>query len=609
MTVLPHLGDKHARTAAFFLRKGFDVVANGSEFVVAFIGAAIDAADGTDFRAVAAKNFFHGVRYFSHSCARAGSFHRQFQQIGIALRTFHDSVERGLGFGFVAFGAHRFQPRDLGVAHGAVVDIAHIDRVFVLQLEFVDADDHVLAAVHARLPPRRRFLDAQLGNAGFDRLGHAAHRFHFIDDRFGMRCQRMRQRLHVIGTTQRIDHMGDLRLVLEDELRVARDAGGELRRQRDGFVQRIGVQRLRAAQHRRQRLDRGAHDVVVGILFGQRHAGCLAMRAQHQRVRLLRAEFVHDLRPQQARGAQLGHFHEEVHADAEEERQARRERVHRQSLRHRGADIFHAIRQRVGQLLHRRRTGFVHVIAADRDRIELRHLFRRVFDDVGDDAHRRRGRIDVGVAHHELFENVVLNGAGEFLRRNALLFARDDEIRQDGNDRAVHRHRHAHLVERDSVEQDFHVLNAVDRHAGFADIARHARMIAVVAAMRRQIEGHRKAHLPRREVLSVEGVGFFGGREARILADGPGPARIHGGAHAAHERHLPRQRVHRRDAFQVGSRVKRLHVEPFGRVPGEIGQRAVLELLLGRFRPDLRILAAHRCSPTKSRAGSIAGAK
>ncbi len=37
--------------------------------------------------------------------------------------------------------------------------------------------------------------------------------------------------------------------------------------------------------------------------------------------------------------------------------------------------------------------------------------------------------------------------------------------------RAVHGHRDRHLVERDAVEQDLHVLDGVDRDAGLADVA------------------------------------------------------------------------------------------------------------------------------------------
>ena len=88
------------------------------------------------------------------------------------------------------------------------------------------------------------------------------------------------------------------------------------------------------------------------------------MGAQHLRLRVLRAEPVHDPVPEQARRAQLGDLHEEVHADAEEEAEARREGVDVEPLGLRGADIFHAVGEREGELLHRRRPGLVHVIAA-----------------------------------------------------------------------------------------------------------------------------------------------------------------------------------------------------------------------------------------------------
>ncbi|MFK4537495.1 hypothetical protein ABIA00_005678 [Bradyrhizobium ottawaense] len=114
---------------------------------------------------------------------------------------------------------------------------------------------------------------------------------------------------------------------------------------------------------------------------------------------------------QSRRGAQLGDFHEEVHADRPEERQPRREAVDIQARGKAGAQIFDAVGERIGELEVLRRAGLLHVIAGDRDRIVFRHLLRGVGEDVRDDPHRGRGRVDVGVAHHELFQNVVLNGA------------------------------------------------------------------------------------------------------------------------------------------------------------------------------------------------------
>ena len=183
------------------------------------------------------------------------------------------------------------------------------------------------------------------------------------------------------------------------------------------------------------------------------------MRAQRQRARVLRLERLHQLRPDHARGAQLGDLHEVVHADRPEERHARRELVDRQTRLDAGAHIFDAVGERIGEFEILRRAGFLHVIAGDRNRIELRHLGGSVGEDVGDDADARRGRIDIGVAHHEFFEDVVLDRARQFRVRHALFFRRDDIERQHRKHRAVHGHRHAHLVERDAGEQRAHVVD------------------------------------------------------------------------------------------------------------------------------------------------------
>jgi hypothetical protein len=165
------------------------------------------------------------------------------------------------------------------------------------------------------------------------------------------------------------------------------------------------------------------------------------------------------------------------------------------------------------------------------------------------------------------------------LSGHALFLGRDDvagEHRQHG---AVHGHRHAHLVERDAVEQDLHVLDRIDRHAGLADVADHPRMIGIVAAMGGEIEGHRQAHLAGREIGAIELVALFGGREAGILADRPGTPGVHRGLRSAGEGREARQRAHRLDLLEVGRGVERLHRDPFRGHPGEVIQRAVAQLL------------------------------
>ena len=192
------------------------------------------------------------------------------------------------------------------------------------------------------------------------------------------------------------------------------------------------MQRLGMALCRRHRLDGGALHIVEYVLRGERPARRLAMGAQRQRARILGVERLHQLRPQQARGPQLRHLHEEIHADRPEERQPRREPVDREPGVEPGAHVFDAVRERVGELEVLGRPGLLHVIAGDRDRVEFRHVRRRVGKDIGDDPHRGQGRIDVGVAHHELFEDVVLDGAAELRLLDALLLAGNDEAGEYG---------------------------------------------------------------------------------------------------------------------------------------------------------------------------------
>ena len=185
--------------------------------------------------------------------------------------------------------------------------------------------------------------------------------------------------------------------------------------------------------------------------------------------------------------------------------------------------VLDAVGQRVGQLQVGRRPGLLDVVAGDRDGVVPRHLLRGEGEDVADDLHRGLGRIDVGVPHHELFEDVVLDRAGELRRRDALLLGRDDVEREHRQHGAVHRHRDAHLVQRDAVEQLPHVQDRVDGHARHADVTDHARVVGVVAAVGGQVEGDAKPLLARGQVAPVEGVGLRRGGEARRTA-GPSTA-------------------------------------------------------------------------------------
>ena len=188
-------------------------------------------------------------------------------------------------------------------------------------------------------------------------------------------------------------------------------------------------------------------------------------------------------------------------------------------------------------------------------------------EDVGDDAHRGGGRIDIGVADHELFQDVVLNGPRQRRHRDALLFRRDDEQRQHRQHRAVHRHRHAHRIERDAGKERAHVIDRVDRDPGHADVAGDARMVGIVAAMGREIESDGESLLAGGEIGAIEGVRLLGGRKAGVLAHRPRLVDIHRGIGPAQIGRKARPVVRQIEPGAVGGAVERLDVDSLGRRP------------------------------------------
>ena len=480
----------------------------------------------------------------------------------------------GLHGRLVALGAQLLELGDLFGSHPAVLDLEHLDVGILVDLILVDADHRLLAGVDAGLGAGGRFLDTQFRDAVADRLCHSAALGHLGDVGAGPLGELMRQPLHVIGAAPRIDRAGGSGLLLQEQLGVARDAGGEIGRQRQRFVEGVGVQRLRVTLSGSHRLNAGAGDVVERVLGGERPAGGLRMSAQGQRFGALGAESGYEFTPQQAARAQLGHLHEEVHPDAPEERQPGRELVDVQPGVDTRLQIVHPVGKRVGQLEIGGGSRFLDVIPGDRDGIELRHLGAGVGEDVGDDPHRGLRRVDVGVADHELFENVVLDGPGELLRRNTLLLGGHHVEGQDRQHRSVHRHRDRHRRQVDTVEELPHVQNRVDGHPGHADVALHPGVVGVIAAVGGQVEGHRQALLAGRQVTSVERVGIGGGRETRVLANGPWLVDVHRRVGAADERGFTRKAVQRIPVCDggtaVGADVERLDDDALGRVPVEL---------------------------------------
>ena len=322
VAVLAELADHHAGAAALGVGEGGNV---GLEDVPVFhgvalrsvVGGGVHTADLVRVGAVAAEGFFQRIAHLAHRSAQADGLDAQVQQVGglaiLALgirmtRCKSDSSQRSIHGRSVAFGLYFLKAGNLPVAHRHVVDIARLNRIFRLELVFVDAHDHVLPTVDAGLLVGGGGFNFELGPTAVYRLGHAAHGFDFFDDGPRRDRQVLRQLLHHVAAGPGVNHVGDVGFFLNDELRVAGNARRKLGGQRNGFVKAVGVQALRAAKHCGHGLDGGTHHVVVRVLFRQAPTAGLAVGAQHQALRTLCIETLHDATPQQARRAHLGHF-------------------------------------------------------------------------------------------------------------------------------------------------------------------------------------------------------------------------------------------------------------------------------------------------------------
>ena len=62
------------------------------------------------------------------------------------------------------------------------------------------------------------------------------------------------------------------------------------------------------------------------------------------------------------------------------------------------------------------------MVARNGDTVELRHVLRGVRKDIADDAHGRSWRVNIGITHHEFFQDIILDCTSHNLFINALFF-------------------------------------------------------------------------------------------------------------------------------------------------------------------------------------------
>ena len=178
------------------------------------------------------------------------------------------------------------------------------------------------------------------------------------------------------------------------------------------------------------------------------------------------------------------------------------------------------------------------MIAGDRNRVPIGKFAAAPGKNIGDDAHGRAKRIDVGAAGDVFLENVVLDGASEALEICALLFGDGDVEGEKDRGGGIDGHRSGDVLEGDAVEEGLHVFERIDGDADFSDFALRERVVGIHADLGGEIEGDGEAVDALGQEVAVALVRFDGGAEAGVLAGGPEAAAVHGGIDAAGEREL-----------------------------------------------------------------------
>ena len=217
---------------------------------------------------------------------------------------------------------------------------------------------------------------------------------------------------------------------------------------------------------RRHRLIGDPHDVVLGLLGRQAHAGRLRVCAEPPRLGILRAVYVaHPAGPDATRRPQLRDLLEEVRVDVEEEREARGERVDIEPARDSALYVLEAVAQGERELLCGRGARLTDVVTRNRDRVVLRGVLRAPLEHVDDAAQRGLRWEDPGMLCLVLLQDVVLDGAPEHIGRDPL-FLRGGDVETEEDDRGpVDRHGHRHAIQRDPLEEPLHVGERRDRDA------------------------------------------------------------------------------------------------------------------------------------------------
>ena len=316
----------------------------------------------------------------------------------------------------------------------------------------IDPNDGVDSGINACLLSGCCLLDSSFGQGIFEGFGHPTGLLNFLDSIQGLAYQGLGPLFQQKRSSKRIHPRAEPAIALKVQLGVTGNAGRIIGWQGQGFVQGVGMQALGSTQDSGQGLQASPGDVVVGVLLGEAPARGLAMGSKRHRLGGGGPHGSGDPRPQQAPRAQFGYFGDQIHPGGPKKREPWAKFIQAQAGTDPSTEVFHAIRQGIGQFQFRRRTGFVHVVTRYANGIEAGQRAGTIAKYFGNDLHGRTRWVDIGVANHKLLEDIVLNGSAQLMGWNPAFFGRNNKKRQDGNHRSVHGHANRQLVQRQIPE-------------------------------------------------------------------------------------------------------------------------------------------------------------
>ena len=260
------------------------------------------------------------------------------------------------------------------------------------------------------------------------------------------------KRLYVVWTCPRVYRAAYVCLLLNVNLSIAGNTCREVCRECNSLVQSVGMERLGMTKSGTHSLNTGSGNVVERILLCKRPSRCLTVCSEREGLRILRLELFNKFCPNHTCSTHLCNLHKVVHTYSPEEWETRRKIIYRNTCLHTCTKVLKTIGKSISHLNIVGSASLLHMVAGDGDWVELRHIFRGVGKDIANDSHRELRWVDIGVTHHKLLEDIILDCTSHLLQLCTLLQTCNNVERHDRKNRTVHSHRDRHLVERNLVK-------------------------------------------------------------------------------------------------------------------------------------------------------------